>query len=248
MDYLKFFGPPAIGAVSAAKFIISRASQEESLGVGLGCLAIFATSSYFICSKYSSAKHTKKGDDEERSDLEDILKEQRSIKYQIQCASVCSATFLSTVYASFSLPSSMVATPGLRLALSARCLSLPGLVLAAAVINVGLRRYPDPKRSTAVTDGAEADSSMRIPLSFLQNTLEQLVIHILASIGLAVTLPAEAMQLVPAVSVLWVVGRIIYYFTYSYLPVMRAFGFSMAIGPSVASMAFTTISALRMLV
>ena len=71
---------------------------------------------------------------------------------------------------------------------------MAGLVISAAVINVGKRRYPDPKKSTAVTDGATADEEMRIPLSFLQNTLEQLILHVLASLGLASTLPLEAMQ------------------------------------------------------
>ena len=118
--------------------------------------------------------------------------------------------------------------------------------MSAAVLNVGKRRYPDPKKSIAITDGAAADESMRIPLSFLQNTLEQLLLHVLASIGLASTLPAEAMQLVPALSSLWVLGRIIYYFTYSYLPVLRAFGFAMGIGPSTASLIFTIVSFLRL--
>ena len=80
------------------------------------------------------------------------------------------------------------------MALSARSLSIAGLVVSAAVINVGKRRYPDPKKSTAVTDGVTADEEMRIPLSFLQNTLEQLILHVLASLGLASTLPLEAMQ------------------------------------------------------
>ena len=71
---------------------------------------------------------------------------------------------------------------------------MAGLVISAAVINVGKRRYPDPNKSTAVTDGVTADEEMRIPLSFLQNTLEQLILHVLASLGLASTLPLEAMQ------------------------------------------------------
>ena len=91
---------------------------------------------------------------------------------------------------------SPIETPALRLALSARSLSMAGLVISAAVINVGKRRYPQPNKSTAVTDGAAADEEMRIPLSFLQNTLEQLLLHALASLGLASTLPLEAMQVI----------------------------------------------------
>ena len=43
-----------------------------------------------------------------RTDLEEIYQEQKSIKYQIQCAVVFSATFLSTAYASFSIPSNQI--------------------------------------------------------------------------------------------------------------------------------------------
>lgn len=252
MEYLKFILPPAIGSLGMAKLVTSQPSQKQSLQIGIGCLALIATSSYYICKKYSPKQHVKESkdttedqSDTERTDIEAIKTEQKSIKVQIQCASIFSATFMSTAYASFSLPEALIETAGLKLALSARCVSLAGLVLSAAIINVGMRRYPDPKKSTAVTDGAAADLSMRIPLSFLQNTLEQLMLHLLASIGLAATLPNTALQLVPALSSLFFLGRIIYYFTYSYLPVMRAFGFSMTIGPSTASLIFTTASLIR---
>jgi len=43
-----------------------------------------------------------------RTDLEAIHQEQVSIKTQIQCAIVFSATFFSTAFASFSIPSTMV--------------------------------------------------------------------------------------------------------------------------------------------
>ena len=251
MDILKFILPPAIGSIGIFKLITSQPSQKQSLQIGIGCLAIIATGSYYICKKFAPPKHAKdSGDDEnkaERTDIEFIEREQKSIKSQIQCASLFSATFMSTAYASFSLPMSLIETTGLKLALSARCASLAGLVLSAAIINVGMRRYPDPKKSTAVTDGAVGDQSMRIPMSFLQNTLEQLMLHLLASIGLATTLSDSALQLVPALSLLFVFGRVIYYFTYSYLPVMRAFGFSMTIGPSTASLAFTAINIIRTL-
>ena len=254
MDILKFILPPAIGSLGVAKLIASQTSSLGSLQIGIGCLASIATASYYICKKYAPKQHTKatetasdNQEGAERTDLEDIYEEQRSIKTQIQCASLFSATFMLTAYHSFSIPTSLIETTGLKLALSARCASFAGLVLSAAIINVGMRRYPDPKKSTAVTDGAAGDASMRIPMSFLQNTLEQLVLHLLASIGLASTLPDSALQLVPALSCLFVFGRIIYYFTYSYLPVMRAFGFSMTIGPSTASLIFTTVSLIRTL-
>ena len=85
---------------------------------------------------------------------------------------------------------------------------MAGLVISVGVINVGKRRYPDPKKSTTVTDGATADEEMRIPLSFLQNTLEQLILHVLASLGLASTLPLEAMQVIHSE----IRGPIIYFF------------------------------------
>ena len=254
MDVLAFILPPAIGSISLVKLITIQTSQKCSLQVGVGCLVAVATISYHICKKYAPKQHeetSKETTDEpspaDRTDMKEIETEQLSIKRQIQCASIFSATFMATAYASFSLPLALIETTGLKLALSARCASMAGLVLSAAIINVGMRRYPDAKKSTAVTDGAIGDKSMRIPMSFLQNTLEQLMLHLLASIGLATTLPNSSLQLVPALSILFVLGRIIYYFTYSYLPVMRAFGFSMTIGPSTASLIFTAVNLTRTL-
>ena len=252
MDILAFVLPPALGSLGVVKLITSQDSQKLSLRIGFGCLAAIATTSYYICKKYAPKQHiaesketSKDASTADRVDIDAIETEQISIKRQIQCASVFSATFMVTAYSSFSIPLALIETTGLKLALSARCASMAGLVLSAAIINVGMRRYPDAKKSTAVTDGAIGDKSMRIPMSFLQNTLEQLMLHLLASIGLATTLQNSAMQLVPALSSLFVLGRIIYYFTYSYLPVMRAFGFSMTIGPSTASLIFTLVSLTR---
>ena len=36
MEYLKFVGPPALGAMSVAKYIISRSSKDESFMTGIG--------------------------------------------------------------------------------------------------------------------------------------------------------------------------------------------------------------------
>ena len=36
MEYLKFVGPPALGAMSVAKCIISRSSKDESFMTGIG--------------------------------------------------------------------------------------------------------------------------------------------------------------------------------------------------------------------
>ena len=88
----------------------------------VACLAIVSAGSYYICSKSAPSQHHKKSEDEKkekpeedndstskaRTDLEEIYQEQKSIKYQIQCAVVFSATFLSTAYASFSIPSNQI--------------------------------------------------------------------------------------------------------------------------------------------
>ena len=84
-------------------------------------MAIVSAGSYYICSKSAPSQHHKKSEDEKkekpeedndtsktRTDLEEIHQEQKSIKYQIQCAVVFSATFLSTAYASFSIPSNQI--------------------------------------------------------------------------------------------------------------------------------------------
>ena len=82
-------------------------------------MAVVAAGSYYICTKSAPSQHeeskekNKNAEDEDdtsktRTDLEAIYQEQNSIKYQIQCAVVFSATFLSTAYASFSVPSDLI--------------------------------------------------------------------------------------------------------------------------------------------
>ena len=90
MEILKFVVPPAIGSLGVAKLIASQPSALRSLQVGIGCLATVATASYYICKKYAPKQHTKhietaadNQEGPERTDLEAIYEEQRSIKTQI---------------------------------------------------------------------------------------------------------------------------------------------------------------------
>jgi len=70
----------------------------------------------------------------------------------------------------------------------------------------------DPKM---VVDGRVAD-----------NTLQQFILFLVGMLGLAVTLPADRLSLLPAVSITFVVFRLIFWVGYRINPLYRAPGFS----------------------
>ena len=80
-----------------------------------------------------------------------------------------------------------------------------------------------------------------MPLSFLSNTLEQFAIHTACQLGLAATLPREWLVLVPISACLWTAGRALFYYGYSKMTVMRAYGFSYAMTLAMFSIGYVNL-------
>ena len=70
------------------------------------------------------------------------------------------------------------------------------------------------------------DKSMIVNGRVADNTLQQYVIFVVGLMGLAVTLPADRLTIIPAVSITFVVARIIFWIGYRIHPLYRAPGFS----------------------
>jgi len=112
--------------------------------------------------------------------------------------------------------------------LPSRWVCLSALTLFWAVANVKSKRYPDKDRPQAVIDGLDkSDPSIAMPMAFLSNTVEQLVLHVAGMFGLAATVSSKWLPLIPATAVLFVVARILFYISYSRSPVMRAYAFAL---------------------
>ncbi|KAJ1910582.1 hypothetical protein H4219_006174 [Mycoemilia scoparia] len=115
-------------------------------------------------------------------------------------------------------------------------LSFSTLFLAFAIQWVGLRRFNNPSDSNPGTPGYNPSETIKFRNQLLQNTLEQFVVHVLAVLSLSAVVADY--RLVFCLVLAFVLGRIIYYITYSIHPSKRAFGFAMTFFPSVFALLY----------
>ncbi|MGD0191579.1 MAG: MAPEG family protein [Rhizomicrobium sp.] len=120
-----------------------------------------------------------------------------------------------------------------RLAFAARWLLLPGFCLMAGIAMVANRRFfvPDAMDGTRTP----ASRSLEVNLRYNQNTLEQVVLAAIAWTGLALALPFDRLSLIPALAILFVVARALFWFGYLVAPWARALGFALTFYPTVAA-------------
>eukprot|EP01080_Neovahlkampfia_damariscottae_P003980 gene3980-7236_t len=222
---------------------IQKSLTKEQCFIFEGVLLfIIWISGYIICklNTPNDKKSLSNSSEGERNDFDIIEQEQVSIRRQIQSAVVFIVNFVIFCM-NHNLFQNVIASSmdkelsnGKRIALALKWLCLPVLTYILAIVNVGLLRYPDKNRSKEVTNGVKTnDEEIRIPLSFLSNTSEQILVHIVVILAVSVTVPdIKSLELVPILAILFVLGRINYYLGYTYLPVMRAYGFSFTIFPN----------------
>ena len=96
----------------------------------------------------------------------------------------------------------------------------PLLVLLSAILSVGIKRVATP----AVNPLANNEHFVNLEKCFLANTLEQLVVWVLATGILVTYLSREEMRLVPLYSVAFVIGRVLFRIGYGIDPMKRGWG------------------------
>jgi hypothetical protein len=121
-----------------------------------------------------------------------------------------------------------------RLAFAARWLLLPGLALFAGIVVVAKLRFFVPD----AIDGAHTSQNhlLEITLRYNQNTLEQTVLASIAWAGLALTLPHPMLTLIPAMAIVFIVGRVLFWIGYLIAPVARALGLGLSAYPTFAAL------------
>lgn len=121
------------------------------------------------------------------------------------------------------LPVPAAATAADRLAYALPWQALAVAPLFAMVVAIGNARFAsdaiDPTR------GAESQA-MVINGRVADNTLQQFVIFLAASLALAVTVPENHLQVVGAAAIVFTAARILFWIGYRIDPLYRAFGFS----------------------
>ncbi|HEY6620722.1 MAG TPA: MAPEG family protein [Steroidobacteraceae bacterium] len=124
--------------------------------------------------------------------------------------------------------------PGSRLAFAARWLLLPALALFAGIVVVANQRF----FVADAIDGARTSQSrlIEITLRYNQNTLEQTVLAAIAWAGLALALPHERLSLIPAMAIVFIVGRALFWIGYLIAPAARALGLGLSAYPTFAAL------------
>lgn len=110
-----------------------------------------------------------------------------------------------------------------RLAYALKWAAVAALPFFAMLVAIGNARF----FSAAIdpTRGAE-DRAMLVNGRVADNTLQQLALFLIGSLGLAATLPADRIRLVGAAAIVFVACRILFWIGYRIDPPYRAFGFA----------------------
>lgn len=124
---------------------------------------------------------------------------------------------------------------GSRLAFAVRWLVLPGMTLLAGIMGASRRGfYKDAIDGTRTPE----NHGLEINLRYNINTIEQVVLAAIAWCGLAVTLPYHQLLVIPAMALLFVVGRITFWVGYLIHPMGRDFGMTLTVFPTLLAYAW----------
>jgi hypothetical protein len=143
-------------------------------------------------------------------------------------------TALVCLYANhlFPTPKSIAVDTSGRLALAARWLLLPGLTLLAGVQYAARRGFiPGAIEGTRIPE----DWGLEINLRYNQNTVEQVLLAMIAWAGLALALPHDQLGLIQAMAWLFVAGRATFYIGYRFHPLARGFGMVLTALPTLGA-------------
>ena len=123
-------------------------------------------------------------------------------------------------------------TSAARLVFVLQCLFLPGCMLWIGVQFAGRRwLYSDAIDGTRFPENRGLEINLRYNL----NTLEQLILAAIAWTNLALMVRRENLVLIPAMALLFVIGRITFWVGYLWRPVARAFGMILTALPTAGT-------------
>lgn len=161
--------------------------------------------------------------------------EQRKVAAGAIAAVVFIVAFVETV---FRLTAIDLTPPGSiemswRLEYALKCEVFAALCLLAGVGRIANRRFFTPD---AIAGGESP--SIEIDRRYVQNTLEQLVLAIVAHLALVTIVAPESIRVVAVLVMLFVIGRATFWIGYHRSGPARAFGFATTFYPTVAVYAF----------
>jgi hypothetical protein len=124
-----------------------------------------------------------------------------------------------------------------RLGYALTWLLLPGLTLLIGIIGAARRGF---YRDAIDGTRTPANAALEINLRYNQNTVEQVLLAAIAWGGLALRLPHDMLYVIPAMAVLFFVGRIAFFIGYLVYPMARAFGMVLTAVPTLLAYGWLT--------
>ena len=165
----------------------------------------------------------------------------RFVKLQILAASIVAitTTFILYLYVQFPTPRPDGAGVVERVIYALRWQALSILTVVWGVHVVGAKR----RSSTAINPMApDGDLSRTVGVKYLQNTLEQYLLHLIAQLILASFIEGAQIKIIPILVLLFVAGRVAYWFGYNNDPMHRSFGFALTFLPTCVTLFYCLFS------
>ena len=118
-----------------------------------------------------------------------------------------------------------------RVVFTLRCLVVSLLAIIGGIMAVASKRYGTPAINPLDPSGKKFTEQRQM---YLQNTLEQFLVHSFCLMGLSTYLSEEKMHWIPLLVALFVIGRALFFVGYAIDPMKRSVGFGLTWLPTVA--------------
>ena len=154
-----------------------------------------------------------------------LRREQKSALAQIAIANTASLAFIAGAFVLVPFDSSSLESAADRIAFTLRWEALAALTLGFGVSRVSLFRMFSARAIDGSAPTAD-ERGLELGRRYLQNTLEQLVLAVIAHLALATWLAPDAMRLIPILVTWFVIARIAFFVGYQRNPTARILGFA----------------------
>lgn len=161
----------------------------------------------------------------------DISSKQRQILAGMVGAVLFAIVFLFTGYHLVTPP--QVEGPGEAILFVLKWEVPLAVMLMLGIGTVARKRFFGPG-----IDG-EPTPDLKVDRIYIENTLEQAVLAVIAHLALVAHLKPEQLGLIPLLVALWVLARILFWIGYKIAPQARAFGFALTFYPTAGALLYS---------
>ena len=168
------------------------------------------------------------------ADSETLGAKQKLIGLQIAVSVPLQLVFLWFGYRYFGFAGPAADTVSDRLAFAIGWQMLGALTLLAMIGFIAGAR----PTSNDVIDGNDKAPRLEVQVRVQRNTVEQLLLMVVAHLALATLLPFAALKIIPVLACLFVISRMVYWIGYSINPLYRTLGFVATFYPNIGALLY----------